>query len=165
MEARRVAEEARRDAERAITEAKEAQEVATHRAEELSLETEKLRLAQHEAAKWYKAHYGWAREAEAARKAEAEARQREATAGETAKRLAHDVLLYHSKVGREDWETQARTKALHALSISPGAAAGVGARPSSSGVLDFDSAATPLGALPSGSSRTTVPRSPRGMPN
>ena len=82
------------------------------------LETAKLRESQEQADRWHTAQLVAAKDAEAARKSEAEAKRREAEAGETARALAHDVLLYHSKWSNHSWEAQAREKALKALSLT-----------------------------------------------
>ena len=82
----------------AIAQATAAETSASHRLEELVLETAKLRESQEQADRWHTAQLVAAKDAEAARKSEAEAKRREAEAGETARALAHDVLLYHSAV-------------------------------------------------------------------
>ena len=69
--------------------------------------------------KWYRVHQGWVKEADVARRAEAEARHREQAAGHTARTLARDLLSYPSKGMSHAWETQARKKAITALNETP----------------------------------------------
>lgn len=157
LESRRVAEQARLEAANAMAEAREAQQAAARRAEECASETNKLRAAQLEANKWFRVHQGWVREAEAARRGESDAKDRQVAASETARGLAHDLLSYHSKGTSHSWETQARKKALQALSDSPSSATGA-ERQLHSSPSAFDTSST----SPSLMGRLSGPHSARG---